>query len=125
MSNKKRKPMSGLPSIESLKPGMEVKSSIDETITSFTETAPIEPISPKIEFVSFTLPVQSEVVALSFQDEATRVDFKNKIGRNRMAKIHALRRGMTSTECRLSDGSIIKSNTDVLLYILDQIVIPD
>jgi hypothetical protein len=96
-----------------------------EAANTFTSTQvdSDDTITPKIVFVTFKLPVQSECVTKSFQDEATRVDL-GKLSRSRIAKVQALRRGMTSTGCRLMDGSVLRTNSDVLYYILDQIDIP-
>jgi len=116
---KKRKHMNELPTMTKI--ALEQVATDEESRVTKTETT--DTITPKIVFVTFKLPVQSECEAKSFQDEATRVDLR-KLNRSRIANVQALRRGMTSTGCRLIDGSTLRTNSDVLYYILDQIDIP-
>jgi hypothetical protein len=119
MNNKRNKPMKDLP--ESIKLG------VDSVATTIKAMEPAETatgvIKPTCLMVTINLPVQSECPLKSFQDEATRVDLR-KITRERMSKIRALRRGLTTVDSRLADGSQLRTNSDVLYYILDQIDIP-
>jgi hypothetical protein len=105
---------------EMLQPSVEAAYAPPEIEVVETTT---DAIKPTCVFVTISLPVQSECQSKSFQDEAARCDLR-KINRERMAKIHALRRGLTTTNSRLSDGSLLRTNSDVLYYILDQISIP-
>jgi len=112
MSNKKKKPMSGLPSIENIKPGMEVKLSVDETITSFTETVPIE---PDCTIVSVSVP------SFEWQTGYVRRKLDVALSTDQAAVLKSMQLGLEKQEARLKNGRYVANPVDAIRWVLENV----
>ncbi len=113
--SKKRKPMSELPTMQRLKPGMEVTISADESIEPTDKT--------QCELVSTTVTVPfvvSPPKAAGHQDEAHRIDM-GSLTKERMRKVKAMRRGYIASDTRMEGGYEVKTNRDALFCLLDHL----
>jgi hypothetical protein len=110
--SKRKKPMSGLPSIESIKPGMEVKLSVDETIKSFTETAPIE---PDCTILSVSVP------SFEWQSGYARRKLDVALSSDQAAVLKSMQLGLEKQEAQLKNGRYVANPVDAIRWVLENV----
>jgi len=110
--SKRKKPMSGLPSIESLKPGMVVNLSIDETVKLFTETAPIE---PDCTIVSVSVP------SFEWQTGYVRRKLDVALSTDQAVVLKSMQLGLEKQEARLKNGRYVANPVDAIRWMLENV----